>query len=174
MVIIVPYTFYYPIGHNLQCVHICIFENALVFVSFICPGGSFAFFYDVLLGFRGTLTVSTRGVVLEFVFRLNFTGSINFLVFMIALHSFPLSCSKYSGLFVDSWVFAVFPLVFCFGLVFSFLLGLLSDHFRYLFVYGIFISFFENFVVKSFTLNSSRSPLFFYSSCCFHVASFSW
>ena len=66
------YNSYYPVHHGLQCMHIFVLENVFVFDFFIYPGGFFTFFYNVLLGFRGVLAISASGVLLEFVFLVNF------------------------------------------------------------------------------------------------------
>ena len=63
----------YPVCHGLRYVHIFVLENVFVFDCFIYPGGFFTFFYNVLLGFRGVLAVSARGVLLEFVFFCSFS-----------------------------------------------------------------------------------------------------
>ena len=124
----VIYIFYNAVCHSLQCVHIFVLDNVFVVIFFICPRGFFTFPCDVLLGFRGILTVTTCSVLWEFSLFI-FTGSIALLSVALFYVFRP---------FFDSWVFAVFPPVFCLGFVFSFLLGPLSCHFRNLFVNGIF------------------------------------
>ena len=120
----VLFYFYNAVCHSLQCVHIFVLDILDIF--FICPRGFFTFPCDVLLGFRGILTVTKCSG--------NFLCSFS----RVALHCFLSRFSMCSGLFFDSWVFAVFPPVLCLGFVFSFLLGRLSSHFRNLFVYDIF------------------------------------
>ena len=154
------YNSYYPVRHGLQYVHIFVLANVFVFEFFIYPGGFFTFFYNVLLGFRGVLAISASGVLLEFVFFLFiFTGSIDVLVFMMALHSFLLSFSKYSGLLLMDW-FSMFSHQCFIFVLFSASSWVLVLVISIIFLFMLFfISFFEHFAIWSFTLNSSRIPL---------------
>ena len=157
------YNFYYPLCPNLQCVHIFVLENAFVVVFFICPGDSSH--SSTMRWWVSGEWLQYRNVMLFWKFYfVHFTGSIDVLVSMVALHSFLLSFSMYSSLLLIIW-FSLFSHQ-CFVLVLysasSWVLFLVISVICLL----MFICFnFEHFVIRSFTLNSSLSPLFW----CFFI-----
>ena len=88
-----------------------------------------------------------------------FTGSIDVLVFMMALHSFLLSFSRYSGLLLMDR-FSMFSHQCFVFVLFSASSWVLFLVISIIFLFMIFfISFFEHFAICSFTLNSFRIPL---------------